>query len=85
MGQGGNAAQAGIPFDAQHNVLASIVHWVEKGVAPDYIEGTKFVNDTVKSGVDFTRRHCKYPARNMYVGPGNYTKQDAWQCVADSF
>jgi feruloyl esterase len=59
LGQGGNAAQNGISYDKQHNVLKSIVDWVEKGAAPEYIEGTKFVNDTVSLGVDFTRRHCK--------------------------
>jgi hypothetical protein len=79
LGQGGNAAQAGIPFDAKHNVLAAMVDWVEKGVAPEYIEGTKFVNDTVKSGVSFTRKHCKYPARNTFVG-GDYRKPESWEC-----
>jgi feruloyl esterase len=80
IGQGGNAAQAGIAFEDQHNVLKAIVDWVEEGVAPKYIEGTKFVNDTVTLGVDFTRRHCKYPARNTYVG-GNYKKPESWKCV----
>ncbi|KAI4960814.1 hypothetical protein J4E86_002439 [Alternaria arbusti] len=79
LGQGGNAAQAGIPFDAQHNVLAAMVDWVEKGIAPDFIEGTKFVNDTVKSGVESTRRHCKYPARNTFIG-GDYKRSDSWEC-----
>lgn len=59
LGQGGNAAQNGIAFDRQHNVLQAMVDWVEKGIAPEYIEGTKFVNDTPSLGVDFTRRHCK--------------------------
>jgi feruloyl esterase len=59
IGQGGNAAQSGIAFDRQHNVLKAVVDWVEEGIAPEYIEGTKFSNDTVSLGVDFTRRHCK--------------------------
>lgn len=59
LGQGGNAAQNGIEFNKERNVLRAIVDWVEKGVAPDFIEGTKFVNDTVSLGVDLTRRHCK--------------------------
>jgi feruloyl esterase len=59
LGQGGNAAAAGIPFEGDKNVLKAMVDWVERGVTPEYMEGTKFVNDTVSLGVDFTRRHCK--------------------------
>ncbi|KAF1938514.1 tannase and feruloyl esterase [Clathrospora elynae] len=79
LGQGGNAAQAGVGFNAQHNVLKAMADWVEKGVAPAYIEGTKFVNDTVTLGVDFTRRHCKYPARNTFIG-GDYKDAASWEC-----
>ncbi|KAJ4364946.1 hypothetical protein N0V83_008562 [Neocucurbitaria cava] len=79
LGQGGNAAQDGIAYDRQHNVLKAMVDWVEKGVAPEAIEGTKFMNDTVSLGVDFTRRHCKFPARNTYIG-GDYKKTSSWKC-----
>ncbi|KAH8624998.1 tannase and feruloyl esterase [Alternaria alternata] len=81
LGQGGNAAQAGIPFDAQRNVLAAMIDWVEGGSAPEYMEGTKFVNDTVKNGVDFMRRHCKYPARNTFLG-GDHKKPESWGCMS---
>ncbi|KAI2482496.1 Tannase domain containing protein [Pyrenophora tritici-repentis] len=79
LGQGGEASQAGIAFDPQHNVLSAMVNWVEKGVAPEYIEGTKFVNDTVSGGVDFTKRHCKYPARNVFIG-GDDKLPGSWEC-----
>ncbi|EMD58812.1 hypothetical protein COCSADRAFT_203908 [Bipolaris sorokiniana ND90Pr] len=79
LGQGGRAAQAGIPFDAHHNLLAALVAWVEKGAAPERVEGTKFVNDTVAAGVEFKRRHCMYPAKNVYVG-GNYREAGSWRC-----
>lgn len=59
LGQGGNAAQSGISYDAQHNVLKAMVDWVEGKGAPEFIEGTKFINDTIGLGVDFKRRHCK--------------------------
>lgn len=59
LGQGGNAAQKGISFDRKYNVLKALVDWVEEGEAPETIEGTKFVNDTVSLGKDFQRRHCK--------------------------
>jgi feruloyl esterase len=78
FGQGGNAAQAGVAYDEQHNVLKAMVNWVEKGVAPNSIEGTKLVNDTVALDVDFMRRHCKFPAGNTYV----YGAGSAWKVVA---
>ena len=59
FGQGGGAAASGVPFECANNVLAALVKWVEDGVAPDTIEGTKFVNDTVIKGVAFQRRHCR--------------------------
>ncbi|KAH6614942.1 Tannase/feruloyl esterase [Boeremia exigua] len=80
LGQGGNAAAAGIPFERQKNVLRAIVDWVEQGAAPSHIEGTKFINDTVSLGVDFTRRHCKYPQRNTLVG-SDFKDPESWKCV----
>lgn len=79
LGQGGNAAAAGVPFERENNVLKAVVDWVEKGVAPSYVEGTKFVNDTVSLGIDFKRRHCKYPLRNTLVG-ADFKDLKSWEC-----
>jgi feruloyl esterase len=70
-------------FEPEDNILLAMVNWVEKGVAPDFVRGTKYVNDTAALGVDFRRKHCKFPTRNRYVGPGNYTDENAWKCVLD--
>ncbi|KAK3216369.1 hypothetical protein GRF29_8g3052575 [Pseudopithomyces chartarum] len=78
IGQSGNAAQ-GSKYDPRFNVLAAIVDWVENGVAPETLIGTKFVNDTVTKGIDFQRRHCRYPLRSTYVG-GNTDTLESWQC-----
>lgn len=59
VGQGGGDSAAGVPFKSANNVLAALVDWVEGGVAPDTIEGTKFMNDNVTLGVSFQRRHCR--------------------------
>lgn len=61
LGQGGGGADEGSAalFDPETNVLAAIVAWVEDGTPPDHIRGTKYVNDTVSLGVDFSRRHCR--------------------------
>jgi hypothetical protein len=81
LGQGGNDAAEGIPFDAEHNLLAAVVDWVEKGAAPDTMTGTKFVNDTVSQGVDFRRKHCRWPSRNTYLGNGRDAKDPgSWEC-----
>lgn len=80
LGQGGNAATKGVPFEADNNVLAALVRWVEEGVAPEYVQGTKFVGDEVGKGVNFTRRHCLYPKRNTFVG-GKYEEPGSWRCV----
>jgi feruloyl esterase len=66
--------------DPDDNVLARIVAWVERDEAPEYIRGTSFVSDFPGSGTAFKRKHCKYPARNVYVGPGNFTDENAWNC-----
>ncbi len=66
-------------FDSDSNVLAAMVRWVEEGVAPDTILGTKFVNDSAESGVKRSRRNCRFPYRNTYIG-GNANLPDSWEC-----
>ena len=49
----------GIPFESANNVLAAVVQWVENGTAVEDVVGTKFVNESVKLGVEFQHRHCR--------------------------
>ncbi|EQB46560.1 tannase and feruloyl esterase [Colletotrichum gloeosporioides Cg-14] len=65
-------------YEPDSNVLAAIVRWVEEGVAPDYILGSRL---TEAGDVDLQRRHCKYPARNVFKGEGEPTQADSWECV----
>jgi len=67
-------------LDPERNVLTALVRWVEEGIAPDTILGTKYINDTVDLGVQFTRRHCRYPLRNTYKGTGDGADPDSWFC-----
>ncbi|KAF2685132.1 tannase and feruloyl esterase [Lentithecium fluviatile CBS 122367] len=78
MGQLGGMAVSESPED---NMLRRIVAWVEQGEAPEFVRGTKFVNESVEIGVEFTRRHCKYPRVNKYVGEGDGTDEEGWVCV----
>lgn len=66
--------------DPDDNVLARIVAWVERGEAPEYLRGTSFKTGLPGSGIGYKRKHCKYPSSNIYVGPGNYTDENAWRC-----
>ncbi|EAW06641.1 putative feruloyl esterase [Aspergillus clavatus NRRL 1] len=66
--------------DPENNVLMAMVQWVEKGIAPEFIRGAKFAEGP-GSAVEYTRKHCRYPRRNVYKGPGNYTDENAWECV----
>lgn len=65
--------------DPSDSVLMAAVNWVENGVAPETITGTKFL-DTNSTVVDYQRRHCKYPARNHFNG-GDVKNPDDWQCI----
>lgn len=80
IGQGGGTPGLGL-FDRQHNVLAAVVDWFEQGIAPETITGTKFLNDTVSLGVSYTRSHCRWPFRNVYLGGGlDPDEATSWEC-----
>src|ERR1700753_175594 len=57
--------------DPQHDALLALLEWREKGTAPEYIIGTKFVNETVSDGVLRQRPICMYPMQAKYSGQGD--------------
>ncbi len=62
----------GQPGDPARNVSAALEQWVEKGVAPDSIIATKYVDPFHPSkGVEMTRPLCPYPQTAKYKGSGN--------------
>ncbi|KAF4981027.1 hypothetical protein FZEAL_3079 [Fusarium zealandicum] len=65
-------------YEPDANVLAAIVQWVEKGVAPDYIMGSR---KSDSGETDLQRRHCRYPRRNRYKGKGDPAQADSWECI----
>ncbi|KAK2775889.1 feruloyl esterase b [Colletotrichum kahawae] len=77
----GNKPAAVAGYEAEGNVLSAIVHWAEDGIAPESILGTAYVNGTKDAGVAFTRKHCKYPTRNVYSGSGDPNIPESWNCV----
>ncbi|KAF2758841.1 tannase and feruloyl esterase [Pseudovirgaria hyperparasitica] len=76
----GNQAVGNATLEAEGNVLMAMVRWVEEGVGPETVTGTKFVNDSKVLGVEFRRRHCRYPQRNVFQG-GDAKSADSWRCV----
>ncbi|KAJ5537318.1 hypothetical protein N7513_010504 [Penicillium frequentans] len=62
------------------NVLMAMVKWVEEGVAPETVRGAKF-EDGVGTPVEYWRKHCRWPRRNVFKGPGNYTDENSWECI----
>ncbi|KAH0428416.1 feruloyl esterase b [Colletotrichum camelliae] len=65
----------------EENVLMAVVQWVENEVAPETIMGTRYINGSKDNGVDFQRRHCRWPYHNMYQGVGDYKDPNTWKCV----
>ncbi|KAL4922441.1 Tannase/feruloyl esterase [Aspergillus aurantiobrunneus] len=76
----GNQAETESSTDPEDNVLMALVQWVEEGIPPETVRGTKFT-DGVGSSVEYKRKHCRYPRTNVYKGPGKYTDESAWECV----
>lgn len=76
----GNQARSVSTLGPDENVLTAIVRWVEEGEAPDTILGTAYVNGNKSGGVDFRRRHCRWPRRNVFQG-GDFKDENAWACV----
>jgi hypothetical protein len=56
---------------ADHDMLAALDQWVEKGVAPTKIIATKFKDDNPKLGVVRTRPVCAFPQVAKYRGSGS--------------
>ncbi|KAJ2904929.1 tannase and feruloyl esterase [Zalerion maritima] len=76
----GNTAAGYWTDDEDGNMLMAMVRWVEEGVAPEWVEGAKLGDD---GSVEWRRRHCKYPKRNVFVGGegGDSEDPDLWECV----
>jgi len=47
--------------DADHDVVAALEQWVEKGIAPKRIIATKYVDNDRTKTVEMTRPLCVYP------------------------
>jgi len=74
----------GGPEDPDHDVFLALRQWVENGIAPTRIIGTKYVGDNPANGVAFTRPMCVYPQLARYRGVGDTTDASSFVCVTDN-
>ncbi len=73
---------AGGPGPNTFDALTPLVNWVERGVAPETIVATKFVNDTPPA-VQMTRPLCVFPKVAKYSGSGSTSIATNFTCVTD--
>ena len=68
--------------DALHDIQTALENWVEKGVAPDRLIATKFVDDSASSSqVKFTRTLCPYPSVAKYNPSADPNDAKSFTCV----
>jgi feruloyl esterase len=78
----GNAGGAERPEDADHDVVLALERWVEKGVAPDRIIASGFVDGNPAKGVAITHPLCPYPQVAHYKGTGDTEDAANFVCEA---
>ena len=70
--------------DADHDITQTLERWVEKGIAPDKLIATKFVDDKPENGVAMTRPLCAYPQAATYKGTGDTNDAANFECTHDA-
>ena len=66
----------------ENDIQRALVRWVEKGVPPDKIIATKFIDDDSAKGVVMTRVLCPYPQVAKWTGKGDVKSADNFVCRA---
>lgn len=66
--------------DKEHDALLAMMAWVEDGVAPDQIIGTKFANENTQASILRQRPLCMYPKQAKYKGTGDVNDASNWEC-----
>jgi hypothetical protein len=74
--------QAGGGGDAEHDLVAALEQWVEKGVPPTRVVAMKFVGDDKTKGVAMTRPLCPFPQVAHYQGTGDVKDAANFVCKA---
>lgn len=78
---GGSSTGAPSERDAEHDVVSAVARWVEKGVAPEKIVATKYVDNNPSKGIVLQRPLCVYPQVARYKGTGDMNDAASFACV----
>jgi feruloyl esterase len=73
--------QTGGDGDADHDVVVALEQWVEKGLAPNQIIATKYVENDRTKGIAMTRPLCVFPKAAKYVGTGDLNEASNFICA----
>jgi feruloyl esterase len=76
----GQWGRPGLKNDAQHDIINALETWVEAGVAPETIIATKYVDNNLKNGIEFTRPLCVFPKVPVYKGIGDINAASSFEC-----
>jgi feruloyl esterase len=71
-------------LDPDHDVLFALDRWVTRGIAPQKIIATKYVNNKPELGIERTRPLCVYPKVARWVGSGSIDDDANFACVNPS-
>jgi hypothetical protein len=64
----------------EHGIYDALEQWVEKGVAPNAIVATRYVDDNPAKGARMTRPLCAYPEVAVYKGNGDSNDSASFDC-----
>jgi feruloyl esterase len=71
---------SGGPGPNTFDTLTALENWVERGIAPEGIIATKYVDDNPALGVARTMPLCRFPEMASYDGLGNPRDAASWTC-----
>ena len=80
---GGPIQQQAPSYDPRYDLLSALTLWVEQGVAPASVIGTKYTGDAAQASIAMQRPLCPYPQFPAYNGTGNPNLATSFRCVAD--
>jgi feruloyl esterase len=66
--------------DAEHDALAALEDWVERGRAPEHLIATRYRDNSPAKGVVAQRPWCPYPAVGRYQGQGDLMQASSYKC-----
>ena len=66
---------------AARSMIVAVEQWVDHGIAPGAIIGTKYrIDDDVSSGIERTRPLCPYPQRAVWTGDDSANEATNYVC-----